>query len=186
MSGKFKTENIFVRILKGMGYSLIAEFMSMFLVLSMIAMKGMFGGSVVLKVIIGLCTLVLTLGLYFNWTYNAAKRDRDAVMYHKIPYDRFMPLKMAVGGPIISILMYIVLVLSKIGLLPDMFNFFLLANFFTVPFVDSFTEGRTIEFVSVWGLLGLGLLVLSQCAAIAVTYIVTYKDIDIAKFMYKK
>ena len=74
MSENFKTENIFKRILKGIGYSIIAEFMSMFLVISMIAMNGMFGGSVVLKVIIGICTLVLTLGLYFNWAFNAAKR----------------------------------------------------------------------------------------------------------------
>ncbi|MGN1303414.1 MAG: hypothetical protein ACI4YB_00105 [Oscillospiraceae bacterium] len=185
MSGKFKTENIFKRILKGIGYSIIAEFMSMFLVLSMIAMNGMFGGSVIIKVIIGLCTLVLTLGLYFNWAFNAAKMDRDAVNYHKVPYDKYMPVKMAVGGPIISIVMYVVLVLSKIGVLPDMFNIFLLADLFTVPFVDSFTSARTIDVLSVWGLIGLGLLIISQCAAIAVTYIVTYKDIDIVKFMYK-
>ena len=185
MSGNFKAENIFKRILKGIGYSLIAEFMSMFLVLSMIAMNGMFGGSVVLKVMIGICTLVLTLGLYFNWAFNAAKKDRDTVIYHKVPYDKYMPVKMAVGGPVISIVLYIALVLSKIGIVPDMFNVFLLADLFTVPFVDSFTSERTIEFLSVWGLLGLGVLVLSQCAVIVLTYIITYKDIDIVKFMYK-
>ncbi len=185
MSENFKAENIFKRILKGIGYSLIAEFMSMFLVLSMIAMNGMFGGSVVLKVIIGICTLVLTLGLYFNWAFNAAKKDRDAVIYHKVPYDKYMPVKMAVGGPVISIVLYIALVLSKTGIVPDMFNVFLLADLFTVPFVDSFTSERTIEFLSVWGLLGLGVLVLSQCAVIVLTYIITYKDIDIVKFMYK-
>lgn len=185
MSVKFKKENFFKRILKGIGYGLISEFMCMFLVISMIAMNGMFGGSVVLKVIIGLCTLVLTLGLYFNWTFNAAKKDRDAVAYHNVPYDKYMPIKMAVGGPIVSIVMYILLILSKIKLLPDLFNVFLLADLFTVPFVDSFTSERTIEALSVWGLLGLGLLVLSQCVVIVVTYIVTYKDIDIVKFMYK-
>lgn len=185
MSEKFKTENIFKRILKGIGYGIIAEFMSMFLVLSMIAMNGMFGGSVIIKVIIGLCTLFLTLGLYFNWAFNAAKRDRDAVNYHKVPYDRFMPAKMAVGGPIVSIVLYIGLILSKIGVLPDIFNIFLLADFFTVPFVDSFTSERTIDVLSVWGLLGLGLLVACQCAVIVLTYIVTYKDIDVVKFMYK-
>lgn len=185
MSEKFKKENIFKRILKGIGYGIISEFMCMFLIISMIAMNGMFGGSVVLKVIIGICTLVLTLGLYFNWTFNAAKKDRDAVAYHKVPYDKFMPLKMAVGGPIVSIVMYILLILSKIKLLPDIFNVFLVTNLFTVPFVDSFTSERTIEALSVWGLLGLGLLVLSQCAVIVATYIVTYKDIDIVKFMYK-
>lgn len=185
MSESFKTENIFKRILKGIGYSIIAEFMSMFLVISMIAMNGMFGGSVVLKLIIGICTLVLTLGLYFNWAFNAAKKDRDAVTYHNIPYDKYMPVKMAVGGPIISIVMYIVLVLSKIGVIRDMFNVFLLADLFTVPFVDSFTSERTIEVLSVWGLIGLGLLVLSQCTVIIATYILTYKDVDIVKFMYK-
>lgn len=185
MSENFKTENIFKRILKGIGYGIIAEFMSVFLVISMIAMNGMFGGSVVLKVIIGICTLVLTLGLYFNWAFNAAKKDRDAVNYHKVPYDKYMPVKMAVGGPIISIVMYILLVLSKIGVLPDLFNVFLLADLFTVPFVDSFTSERTIEVLSVWGLLGLGVLVLSQCAVIIVTYILAYKDVDIVKFMYK-
>lgn len=182
----FKKENIVKRIFKGIGYCLIGEFMSMFLVISMIAMGGMFGNSVVIKVIIGICTLVVTLGLYFNWTYNAARRDRDAVSYHNVPFDKFMPVKMAAGGPIISIAAYIMLILSKIRLIPDIFNFFLLANMFTVPFVDSFTDQRTIDVLSVWGLLGLGLLVLSQCAVIIITYYIAYKDIDILKYMYKK
>lgn len=185
MSEKFKKENFFKRILKGIGYGLISELMCVFLILSMIAMNGMFGGSVILKVVIAICTLVLTLGLYFNWAFNAAKRDRDAVAYHNVPYDKYMPIKMGVGGPIVSIVMYILLVLSKIKLLPDLLNVFLLADLFTVPFVDSFTSERTIEAISGWGLFGLGLLIFSQCAVIAATYIVTYKDIDLVKFMYK-
>lgn len=181
-----KKENFVVRALKGIGYGIISEVMCFFLMLSMVALNQMSGGMLIIKVIIALFSLIVTLGLYFNWAFNAAKRDRDLVKYHGVEYDRFMPLKMAAAAPVISYVSLIALILSKCGVIPDMFNVFLLINLFTLPFTDCFTAGRTLEFLSVPGLIGLILLVLSQGAVIAVTYIMTYKDVDVLKFIYKK
>lgn len=180
-----KNEKFIVRALKGIGYGVISEVMCIFLVLSMVVINQISGGIVWLKLIIGIFTMIITLGLYFNWAFNAAKRDRDLVKFHGVPYDRYMPLKMAVIAPIISYVSLILLILSKMGVIPDIFNVFLLLNLFTLPFVDCFTAERTIEFVSVPGLLGIALLVLSQGAVIAATYIMTYRDVDVIKFMYK-
>lgn len=181
----YKKEILPIRILKGIGYGLISEFMCGILVISMIAMGSMWGGSAIIKVIFGLFTLTVTLGLYFNWSHNAAKLDRDGVSYHNAEFDKYMPVKMAVGGPIVSIVTYILLILSKVGVIRDFFNIFLAANFFSLPFVDCFTSERTVDCLSVWGILGLGLLVISQCAVVVITYYVTYKDIDVLKYMYK-
>jgi hypothetical protein len=180
-----KKENFIVRALKGIGYGLIAEFMCMFLTLSLVALNQMTDGAVWVKLIIGIFALVVTLGLYFNWTFNAAKKDRDLVKYHGVPYDKFMPVKMALAGPVISYIAFIALILSKCGIIPDIFNIFLILDLFTIPFVDCFTSERTIEFLTFPGLIGIGLLILSQAAVIIVTYIVTYRDIDVVKFMYK-
>lgn len=181
-----KKENFAVRALKGIGYGIISEVMCFFLMLSMVALNYMTGGAVLLKIVIALFSLTVTLGLYFNWAFNAAKKDRDIVKFHGIEYDRFMPLKMAVAAPIVSYISLIALILSKCGVIPDIFNFFLLINLFTLPFTDCFTAGRTLDALSVPGLIGLILLVLSQGAIIAVTYIITYKDVDVMKFIYKK
>lgn len=181
-----KKENFAVRALKGIGCGIISEVMCFFLMLSMVAMNRMTGGSVIVKVVFALFSLIVTLGLYFNWAFNAARRDRDLVKFHGIEYDRFMPLKMAIAAPIISYISLIALILSKCGAVPDIFNIFLLVNLFTLSFTDCFTAGRTLEFLSVPGLIGLILLVLSQGAVIAVTYIMTYKDVDVLKFIYKK
>lgn len=181
-----KKENFAVRALKGIGCGIISEIMCFFLMLSMVALNQMTGGSVIVKVVIALFSLTVTLGLYFNWAFNAAKKDRDLVKYHGMEYDRFMPLKMAIAAPVISYISLIALILSKCGVIPDIFNIFLLINLFALPFTDCFTAGRTLEFLSVPGLIGLTLLVLSQGAVIAATYIMTYKDVDVLKFIYKK
>ena len=97
-----------------------------------------------------------------------------------------MPLKMALVGPIISYISIIVLFLSYIGVIPDIFNFYLLFNMFVLPAVDAFTDGRTLEVLTVPGFLGILALVLTQPAAIAASYIMVYKDVDIVKKVFYK
>ncbi|MBQ8781712.1 MAG: hypothetical protein IJZ72_08585 [Oscillospiraceae bacterium] len=186
MVKKYKTESFLKRALKGIGYSIVAEIMCAFLVITMIVLT-MKNDLVIVKVIAGVCTLTVVLGLFFNWAHNAAKADRDGVKFHGKEYDRYMPLKMALTGPVLSYVTLIVLILSKCGVITDIFNIFLLINMYAVPFVDSFTDGRTLEFLTVPGLLGLVLLTLLQPAAIVLTYVLTYKDVDvITKIVYKK
>ena len=98
-----------------------------------------------------------------------------------------MPLKMALCGPVISYVTLIALILSKCGVISDIFNVFLLINMYSLPFVDAFTDGRTLEFLTVPGLFGLIGLTLLQPAAIVLTYVLTYKDVDvITKIVYRK
>ncbi len=182
-----KKENFALRVLKGIGYGIISVIMCAFLVLSMIAVSAMTGGAVWFKIVIALCCMIVTLGLYFNWAVKAARSDRDAVKFHGAEYDRFMPVKMAFLGPVVSYISLIVLILSKCGFIEDIFNIYLLINMPFLPFVDAFTSGRTLEFLTVPGLLGLALLTFLQSAAIYVTYILTYRDVDVvSKVMYKK
>ena len=98
-----------------------------------------------------------------------------------------MPLKMALCGPAVSYISLAALILSKCGVIKDIFNIFLLINMYSLPFVDAFTDGRTLEFLTVPGLFGLIGLTLLQPAVIVLTYILTYKDVDvITKIVYKK
>lgn len=177
-------ENFAVRCLKGVGYWFLGSFMCFFMcTITVMIMRG----ALILKVFVGFCTAAITLGLLFNWSYYCAKRDRNAVKYHNMEYDRLMPLKMSLTAPIFSYVMLIVLYVSKLGLIPDILNYYMLANMWLLPFLKMFTEGTTLESVTWGGMAGFTFLVLLQPAIIAVTYILTYKDVDVAKeVLYKK
>lgn len=78
------------------------------------------------------------------------------------------------------------LYLSKLGLIRDIFSYFLFGNMWTLPFVTMFTGERTIDCISWWGILGLTFLTLIQPAVISATYILTYNDVDVAKIVFYK
>ncbi len=142
--------------------------------------------SVFLKAIIAICTLLVTLGLMFNWSHYAAKNDKDLVKFHGMEYDRFMPIKMALIGPGLSYIMLIGLYLMKAGVIGDYFNFYLLLNMWMTPFVDMFTSSRVIADINAWGIIGITFLVVLQSATVFVTYLLTYRDVDVYKIVFLK
>lgn len=178
-----KKENLAKRCLKGIGYWFLGNFMCFFICSTMVVLMR---GTIILKVFVSLCTLLITMGLYFNWMYYAAKRDRNAVKFHNTEYDRFMPLKMSIAGPIVPYITLIMLYLSKLGVIKDIFSYFLFSNMWTLPFVTMFTGERTIDSISWWGILGLTFLLLIQPAVISATYILTYRDVDVVKIVFYK
>lgn len=177
-------ENFAVRTLKGIGYWLLGSFMCLFMCMSMLVLMR---SLLVLKFFVAFCTTAIMLGLMFNWTYYSAKRDRNAVKYHNMEYDKYMPLKMSLTAPIVSYVMVILLFLSKLDVIGDIFNYFMYIDMWLVPYVKIFTEETSIAAIPWWGVFGLTVLVLLQPAVISVTYILTYKDVDVAKeVLYKK
>lgn len=177
-------ENFVSRIAKGIGYWFLGEFMCFFMCLPM---QVLMRGSIILKMFVAFCTLMITMGLYFNWAHYAAKRDRNAVKFHNMDFDGLMPLKMSIAAPIFSYIMLIALYLCKMGAIPDVFNFYMIGNIWMLPFIKMFTDTTSIAGVSWFGMAGMTLLVLVQPAVIYATYVLTYKDVDIMKIlMYKK
>ena len=176
-------ENIAKRCLKGLGYWILGSFMCFFICsATVVLMKSL----LTLKIFISLCTLTITMGLYFNWAHYAAKRDKNAIKFHNMEYDKLMPVKMAVAAPIFSYIMLICLYLSKAGVISDIFNYYLLGNMWILPFVTMFTGERTIDAIPWAGILGITFLVLIQPLTIALTYIFTYNDIDVTKLIFYK
>ncbi len=177
-------ENMIIRNLKGFGNFVLSQFLSAFLVFALIAVARDF---LLAKIFIGLASLFITLGLFFNWSYNAAKRDMKLNKYHNMKYDKTIPIKMAIFAPITTYISFIVLVLSYVKIIPDFFNIFLLSNMFLTPIVDTFTDGRTVEFLNLWGIFGILVVILTQPITIILTYHFVYHEIDFIKFLvYKK
>lgn len=186
MSERFMSrnkENFAVRCLKGAGYWFVGSFMCFFMCTAMLMLMR---GALILKVFVGLCTAAIMLGLLFNWSYYSAKRDRNAVKYHNMEYDRLMPLKMSLTAPIFSYIMLIILYISKLGRIPDILNYYMFGNMWQMPFLKMFTEGTTLESVSWIGMFGFTFLTLLQPAVISATYILTYKDVDVVKEVFYK
>ena len=187
MSNKFiskEKENFVKRSLKGIGYWFLGVFMCFFVCSTMVVlMEKVF----ILKMFVALCTTIITLGLYFNWAHYAAKRDRNAVKYHNTEYDKYMPVKMAVIAPIVSYIMLILLFLCKAGTIDEsFFSLYLICDIWVLPFITMFAEERTISAVSWGGIIGISLLTLLQPAAIIITYLCTYNDIDVVKHIFYK
>lgn len=185
MEGKIvsrEKENFFKRSLKGIGYWLMGSFMcSVICSALLVLMKSV----MILKIFVAFCTTAIMLGLFFNWAHYAAKRDRNAVKFHNMEYDRFMPLKMSIAAPIVSYVMLILLYLCKLGAVPDVFfSLYVLADIWTLPYITLFTEERTIYGISWLGMAGITFLTLLQPAAISLTYILTYNDVDVVSLVF--
>ncbi len=177
-------ENFLKRSFKGIGYWFLGEFMCFFVCSTLLVLmsKVLF-----LKIFVAFCTTFITLGLYFNWAHYAAKRDKNAIKYHNMEYDKYMPVKMAVIAPIASYVMLILLFLCKAGVIQETFmSLYILCDIWILPFITMFTEERTIDGVSWFGIVGMTFLTLLQPAAIIITYICTYNDIDVVKLVFYK
>ncbi len=187
MSKKYisrEKENIVKRSLKGVGYWLMGSFMCLFMCsMLLVLMKSI----LILKIFVAFCTTVIMLGLFFNWAYNAAKRDKNAVKFHNMEFDKYMPLKMSIAAPIVSYVMLVLLYMCKLGALPEsFFSAYLICDMWILPYITMFTEERTIGSVSWVGMGGLTLLTLLQPAAISLTYILTYNDVDVINVIFYK
>lgn len=177
-------ENFLKRSFKGIGYWFLGEFMCFFVCSTLLVLmsKVLF-----LKIFVAFCTTFITLGLYFNWAHYAAKRDKNAIKYHNMEYDKYMPVKMAVIAPIVSYVMLILLFLCKAGVIQETFmSLYILCDIWILPFITMFTEERTIDGVSWFGIVAMTFLTLIQPAAIIITYICTYNDIDVVKLVFYK
>lgn len=178
-----KKESFAERFLKGIGYWFLGSFMCFFVCSAMLVlMKSL----LTLKLFIAFCTTMITLGLFFNWAHYSAKRDRNAIKYHNMEYDKYMPLKMAIAGPIVPYVMLVMLYLSKAGVIADIFPYYIWGNMWMLPFITMFTGERTIDAVPWLGVLGITFLVLLQPLTIVLTYICTYNDVDVVKLVFYK
>jgi hypothetical protein len=140
-----------------------------------------------LKFLVGLCAATVTLGLYVNWAYYQAKRDRDAFKLHDKKNDPLMAAKMAALGPLPSYMTLIALYLMKFKAIDDYFGLYLFLNIWVKPFADMFAEQPVpIDDLPFAGIAGITLLILLQPAAIAATYLLTFNDVDVYKRLFLK
>lgn len=168
------------RAAKGMLWWLAGEFICAIFNLCMIIFMTKF---MVMKLFTAIASVLIANGLYFNFTYNTAVRDRNLVKYHGWQQDKKMNLKMALTAPLPQYVMWIVLLLSKLGVIGDVFNYYIWANMQSLAWIDLFTSGRTIDALSWGGLFGLLVLVLIAPIVIIVTYECTIRDIDVKSLL---
>lgn len=179
-----KQEKFVKRAAKGMLWWCAGDFICVIFNLCMIVVMINFLAA---KVFTAFASAIIMNGLLFNFTYNCAVRDRNLVKYHGVSDDPMMPYKIALTAPLPQYIMWIVLLLSKLGIIGDIFRYFILANIQCLAWVDLFTEGRTIDCLSWGGLMGLLALMLIAPVVIIITYKCTVLDIDVkALVLYGK
>ncbi len=156
-------------------------------------MTGLMMENIFIKLIVGIAAEIIVNGLFFNYAYNAAKLDRNLVKLHGMERDRFMSAKIAAFAPLPGYVMFIMLAAAKAGAFAGTslgqygFNYYIMLNLHTLPWIAMVTDGRSMEYLSYGGLAGLLLLQLLQPAVIVLTYEFTFRDIDVfTKLLYGK
>lgn len=188
--GTNRPEGLPKRILKGLLYYIIGVVMNMWFVT---VMTGLMMENLFIKLAVGIAAEVIVNGLFFNYAYNAACLDRELVKFHGMEKDRYMSLKMALTAPVLGYVMTVMLGLAKAGafdgtLLGERgFNYYILLNLHALPWIAMFTDERSIEHLTWAGYAGIVFLQLIEPAVIALTYELTFRNIDIKeKFLYGK
>lgn len=172
------------RLFKGLAYYIAGTLINTWFVTVMTALSMK---ALIIKLFVGIAALFILDGLFFNYAVNAAKSDNDNIKYHSGKEDKFMSLKMALFAPLPAYIMYILLVLAKAGVFGNSalgvngFNYYMLWNLYTVPWIGLITDGRTMETLNIWGLLGLLALLLTMPLTIIISYEFTRRDIDISE-----
>jgi hypothetical protein len=172
-----------LRIAKGYGYLFISQVMSLFINFSVTALLSRF---TLLLIFACACTLLLTLGMQFNWAYNCAKIDEVLDRQKIKPYDRLMPLKMSLCTGIVPVGLYVVLVLSRIGVIGNFLPWYTLLSMWQMPFRTLFSASTEIADISIPVMIVFGLLSLLIPATGAVTYILIKRGTDFSAIVYKK
>lgn len=113
-----KKESFAVRSLKGLGFWLAGEIMC-FVICLMTAM--IMNKFMLMKIIMCICTMAITLGLFFQYAYNAARFDRDMVKFHGQTEDKKMPYKMAAVATAPIFIMLLLIIFVKAGAVNDVF-----------------------------------------------------------------
>jgi hypothetical protein len=177
-----RPETLLGRSLRGIGYLFVSQILTLFINLSVTAMLNSF---ILLLIIACICTLGITLGLVFNWSYNCAKTD-EALNRQGKPYDPLMPLKMSIIIGIIPLILYILLIISKAGVIENFLPLYSILANWQLPFRAVFTSSIDIADISVLGMFGFGFLTLLIPATSFVTYIIIKRGVDFSKFIYEK
>lgn len=183
---KSKEESFIKRILKGWLYLLGGTMMNMWFCTVMV---GVFRGSVLITLLVGIAAIVIVNGLFFNYSYNAGKLDRELIKFHGKEKNFSMPVKMALLVPLPHYIMYTALILAKAGVIAssgsDYFlSYYILANLHVLPWVSLFTEARTTDSLTWGGAAGLLLILIIEPAVISITYVCTLNSIDIKALLY--
>ncbi|MCM1524658.1 MAG: hypothetical protein NC120_09405 [Ruminococcus sp.] len=172
------------RAAKGMLWWLAGEFICIIFNMCMLIFMTKF---MAVKIFTAISSAIIANGLFFNFAYNTAVRDRNLIKYHDVGYDKKMSVKIALTAPLPQYVMWIMLLLSKLGVIGDIFRYYIWANIQTIAWIDLFTSGRDIASLSWSGLFGLLLLMLIAPAVIIITYECVIRDIDVkALVLYGK
>jgi hypothetical protein len=122
----------------------------------------------------------------FNWSYNAAKTDEALDRQGTKPYDKYMPAKMSVIAGAIPLILYVLLVLSRAGVIGNFLPVYSITANWQLPFRALFTSAVEIGEISIPAMVTFGILTLLIPAAVAITYVCVKRGVDFSKYIYEK
>jgi hypothetical protein len=160
----------------------MSQILTLYINLSITALLSRF---ILLLIFACICTLGITLGLVFNWSFNCAKTD-EALNRQGKPFDPLMPVKMSIAIGIIPIVLYILLIISKAGVIENFLPLYTILSNWQLPFRAIFTTSVNVADISILGMAGFGLLTLLIPITCLITYIMVKRGVDFSEYLYEK
>ena len=167
-------------VLKGIGYLIFSEILCLFINLTLA-----FSSSTFLKIITVSCTSIIFIGLICNFAYNTAKNDLiiQRRMNIKFSFSRKFTVAASLSMP--YILLWLILLLSKKGLIGNFYGAYKLLNGQFLQLYNMINSGTELSSVSKFQLIIMFVLTLIPFVSFIITYKLSYSGIDLNKIQYK-
>ena len=171
-----------IRVIKGLGYLIMAEVMCLILMLfGFLVLDKTWG-----RIILSLFSLIIVLGLMANYAGNIGKIECTRIKLGKQEENEKLPYLLAAIVPIPIYLNFIILVISRFEIIPNYLPTFRLVNAFYIPPTLLMTGDIEVTDLNILHMLLIACLVLLIPATIIISYKLAINQIKISeKIMYQ-
>ncbi len=140
------------------------------------------------NVVFGFCTLGCTLCLFADYCLKLGGKMKGNVTLHKEKPEPYFGAVLGIIASVPFYISYIVLVLSKAGVIGSFTGYFKLINSQFFPIIDLFAKSSTATAdISAGTMIFIALLPAAFIVTCHISYKITYNNIDVAqKLLYKK
>lgn len=147
---------------------------------------GVMNKSIIIKGIVGLCTLAILVCIIGNYAYNCAKHHKAYERTFKQPHSNYNPILISIIISLPLIIQWIALLILKIMQSPigdKVFTIYRTINAYYLPCINVICPNHTLVELSFMGMFTMFVFTMIPIITYIVVYNITYHNIDIEKIL---
>lgn len=147
---------------------------------------GVMNKSIIIKGIVGLCTLAILVCIIGNYAYNCAKHHKAYERTFKKPHNNTKSILIGVTITLPLIIQWIILLVLKIIQSPigdKVFTIYRIINAYYLPCINVICPNHTLTELTFMGMFTMFVFSIIPLITYIVVYNITYHNIDIEKIL---